>query len=246
MPTALVISPHLDDAAFSCGGTMAQLSDAGWRVVMATAFTRSICPAEGFALACQLDKGLPPDIDYLALRRQEDHVAAGLLGAEPRHLDLPEAPHRGYASAPALFGPVRDDDDVWQPLATILTALIAELRPALLLGPQGLGNHVDHHQVIRALLDATNGHPIAFYRDTPYAIRNPEALRNVTLPPFHETTVEICNGLDRKLAASCAYRSQIGFQFGGADETTVALRKFAVQEGHGTPGERFLGSITQA
>ena len=59
--TALVLSPHLDDAAFSCGGLMALLADAGWRVCMATAFTRSVHPAEGFALACQLDKGLAPD-----------------------------------------------------------------------------------------------------------------------------------------------------------------------------------------
>ena len=96
MPTALVLSPHLDDAAFSCGGTVAQLADAGWRSVMVTAFTATVLPATGFALACQLDKGLGPEVDYMALRREEDRAAAVILGvADLRWLDLPEAPHRG-------------------------------------------------------------------------------------------------------------------------------------------------------
>ena len=28
----LAVSPHLDDAAFSCGGTLARLARAGWEV----------------------------------------------------------------------------------------------------------------------------------------------------------------------------------------------------------------------
>ncbi|MFO8055804.1 MAG: PIG-L deacetylase family protein [bacterium] len=34
MHTALMISPHADDAAAFCGGTLAKLSDQGWKVVM--------------------------------------------------------------------------------------------------------------------------------------------------------------------------------------------------------------------
>ena len=243
MPTALVISPHLDDAAFSCGGTMAQWADAGWRVVMATAFTRSIHPASGFALACQLDKGLAPDVDYMALRRAEDLQAAAILGAEPRFLDLPEAPHRGYASAPALFGPALHGDDVWRPLSEAIAALLDELQPGVMLGPQGLGEHIDHRLTIRAILHAAGHTPIAFYRDTPYAIRNPAALRNVTLPALGESVITIAAGLDRKVAASCAYASQIGFQFGGAEPAATVLRAFALSEGNGAPAERFLGSV---
>ena len=154
MPTALFLSPHLDDVAFSCGGLLAQLGDRGWRTVMATAFTRSVPNPAGFALACQTDKGLAPDVDYMALRRDEDRAAAAILGTEARWLDLPEAPHRGYHSAPALFGPVLDGDDIWRPLTDRIADLVAELRPDLLLAPQGLGNHVDHRQVITAVLAA--------------------------------------------------------------------------------------------
>ncbi len=243
MNTALVLSPHLDDAAFSCGGTMALLADAGWRVVMVTAFTRSVADPRGFALACQTDKGLGPEIDYMALRRDEDRDAAALLGAEPRWLDLPEAPHRGYHSAPALFGPALDDDDVWQPLASHIEAFVNEVQPTLVLGPQGLGHHVDHRQMIRAILHAAPAAPLAFYRDTPYAIRNEGALQNVTLPRMEESRVAIAPALERKIAASCAYGSQLGFQFGGPAATNDALRTFALREGGGQAAERFLGRI---
>lgn len=242
MNTALVLSPHLDDAAFSCGGVMALLADAGWRVVMATAFTRTVLPPTGFALACQLDKGLPAELDYMALRRDEDRAAAQILGAEPRWLDLPEAPHRGYDSAPALFASVRDDDAVWRPLADHVRALAHELQPALVLGPQGLGDHVDHRQMIRAIRHSGIDAPLAFYRDTPYAIRNPAASPNVT-GAGAPSRVAIGAGLARKIAASCAYGSQLGFQFGNAAVAGTTLRAFALSEGEGTAAERFLGHV---
>ena len=243
MPTALFLSPHLDDAAFSCGGLMAQLADAGWRTVMATAFTRSVPDPTGFALACQLDKGLPPGMDYMALRRDEDRAAAAILGAEPRWLDLPEAPHRGYHSAPALFGPLLDRDAVWQPLAAQIAELAAELQPALVLAPQGLGSHVDHRQMIAAVLAVPAMPRLVFYRDAPYAIRNQSALPDVRVAGLEEHAVGIAAGLDRKVAASCAYASQIGFQFGGPAPLEAALRAFAAAEGAGAPAERFLGRL---
>jgi len=243
MPTALFLSPHLDDAAFSCGGLIAQLGDAGWRTVMATAFTRSVPDPTGFALACQTDKGLAPDVDYMALRRAEDRAAAAILGTEPRWLDLPEAPHRGYRSAPALFGPLLDGDGIWRPLAALVAGLVAELRPALLVAPQGLGNHVDHRQVIAAVLALADPPPLAFFRDAPYALRNQSALPDIRLSGLLACAVDAAAGLDRKVAASCAYASQIGFQFGGPAALDRALRAFAAAEGDGVPAERFLGSL---
>ena len=71
----MAVSPHLDDAAFSVGGTLAALAAAGHQVTVLTCFTASVPHPAGFALACQLDKGLPADVDYLALRRAEDAAA---------------------------------------------------------------------------------------------------------------------------------------------------------------------------
>ena len=225
---------------------MAQLADAGWRSILATAFTATVLPVTGFALSCQLDKGLGPDIDYMALRREEDRAAAAILGVTDLHwLDLPEAPHRGYASAPALFGAIPAEDEVWRPLADGIAALLEDLRPDLVLAPQGLGSHVDHRQMIRAVQQAAPRH-LAFYRDTPYALRETSAVSDHLGLGLQECSLGIAAGLERKVAASCAYASQIGFQFGGPAPLAASLRAFAVREGQGRPAERFLTSSAVA
>ena len=219
MPTALAFSPHLDDAAFSCGGTLATLAEAGWRVVMTTVFTGSVRHPQGFALACQTDKGLGPEVDYMALRRAEDAAATEALGIEPpHHLGFREAPHRGYASAPELFAELRTDDAVAGDLGTAFRSLIAEAEPDLILAPQGVGGHVDHIQVILALRALTLDRPVLWWRDFPYTVRcaDPkEPLREsfAGLAPFAMSLTPAATAAKR--AACAAYESQLGFQFGG-------------------------------
>lgn len=219
MPTALALSPHLDDAAFSCGGLLASLAQAGWRVVMATLFTGSVAEPRGFALACQLDKGLGPEVDYMALRRDEDVRAAAALGiAPPVHLPFREAPHRGYGSAPELFADTRADDGVAAELAPAIAGLIAAGSPDLLLAPQAIGGHVDHVQTVRALRGLAPAQPILWWRDFPYTVR--EAAPKAPLADLFADLAEPAMRLapeaqTRKRAACAAYASQIGFQFGG-------------------------------
>lgn len=221
MPTALAVSPHLDDAAFSAGGTLAHLARNGWRVVMATVFTASVAEPQGFALACQLDKGLPADVDYMALRRDEDVCAARELGIEaPIHLPFREAPHRGYGSAPELFSELRPDDRIVPNLADAFETLIRDLAPDLILAPQAVGGHVDHVQVVRAFHAAAPPLPILWWRDFPYTIRTAEPKQPfreiVAALPEHE--IRFDGPCASAKAASCAaYRTQIGFQFGGRD-----------------------------
>lgn len=238
--TALFLSPHLDDVAFSCGGLVARLADEGWRTVIATAFTATVLPATGFALACQTDKGLAADVDYMALRREEDARAAGILGAEARWLDLPEAPHRGYESAAALFGELREDDAAHAAVAGHVEALVRELDPELVLAPQGLGRHVDHRQVVRAVLASVPADRLGFFRDTPYVIRDPRAEPDALLVvALDELEVPVLGALERKIGASCAYASQVGFQFGGPEAAATALTALAEREGGGFACERF-------
>ncbi|TGD98235.1 PIG-L deacetylase family protein [Methylobacterium nonmethylotrophicum] len=219
MPTALALSPHLDDAAFSCGGTLAQLAAGGWRVVMVTLLTASVPEPTGFALACQLDKGLGPEVDYMALRRDEDRAAAAALGLHaPVHVALREAPHRGYASAPELFAETRPDDTLADDLVPVLARLMAEASPDLLLAPQGVGGHVDHVQLVRALTAHSPACPVLWWRDFPYTVRHPDPKE-----PFRDALADLPTIIVRlspdeeaaKHAACAAYASQIGFQFGG-------------------------------
>ena len=220
MPTALALSPHLDDAAFSCGGTLALLAGRGWRVVMATVFTASVPDPQGFALSCQLDKGLSAEVDYMALRRAEDGEAARRLGIEPRHLPFREAPHRGYGSAPELFSDTRADDGVVAELVPAFAALLAETAPDLILAPQAIGGHVDHVQVVRALREVAGGRPLLWWRDFPYTVRQPdpkEPLRDL-FAGLCGREIAVAGAPEAAKAAACAaYASQIGFQFGGAE-----------------------------
>ena len=234
MPVALFISPHLDDVAFSCGGTFATLAQAGWQCVLLTVFTRSVPHPTGFALACQTDKGLSPEVDYLALRRAEDTEAARHLGATAvRWLDLPEAPHRGYHSPAALFADLLPTDDIGPELTALLAAAIAETAPQLVFAPQGLGQHVDHRQVMQAVRDVVPlTVPVLWYRDTPYIIRQPEAQPAPELPAgLAEVALPLSEAaLAAKVAASQAYASQIGFQFGDTKQVCVKLTQLAGTE----------------
>jgi len=249
MPTALFISPHLDDVAFSCGGTFATLAQAGWQCVLLTVFTRSVPHPTGFALACQTDKGLGPGVDYLALRRQEDTAAARHLGAAAvRWLDLPEAPHRGYHSPAALFADLLPADNIGPELLTLFTQAVAETVPQLIFAPQGLGMHVDHRQVMLAVLAAVPpAMPVFWYRDTPYIIRQPTALPALELPTgLAEFALPLSEAaLAAKIAASQAYASQLGFQFGDVEQVRVKLTHLAASEGQaaglGQVAERFAG-----
>lgn len=216
----LAVSPHLDDAAFSVGASLAVLVAEGHDVTVLTCFTGSVDAPTGFALACQTDKGLAPDVDYMAVRRAEDLAAQAVLGTRAVHLDLLEAPHRGYDSAPELFAGIHAGDRVDEELASRLEGLEADV----LLAPQGLGSHVDHLQVVRAV--ARLARPTAWWRDAPYVLKAPDAAPSPDLPTDLR---QLELGDDRMLRAdACAcYATQLGFQFGGEDGMRAALADMA-------------------
>jgi LmbE family N-acetylglucosaminyl deacetylase len=226
----VAVSPHLDDAVFSCGGTLARHAAQGHDVLLLTVFTASVPDPQGFALACQTDKGIGPEIDYMALRRAEDQAAAAALGlAGAIHAGLPEAPHRGYDDAAALFGELRDDDPAVGLATAVLQTALARIEPDLVLAPLGVGGHVDHVAVDRAL-DALELHGRLRWVDLPYAIRDPgaadAALDAAGAPPV---LVPIGDALARKLDACAAYGSQLGFQFGDEAAMREALEDFAIR-----------------
>ena len=187
---------------------------------MATLFTASVPDPRGFALACQLDKGLGPEVDYMALRRAEDVRAAAALGiAALVHLPFREAPHRGYGCAPELFSEPRPDDGIAAELGLAIADLIADHVPDLILMPQAVGGHVDHVQAVRAMRGLDPSPPVLWWRDFPYTVRESEPKEPLaplfTDLPTHEVALDP-SARSRKHAACAAYASQIGFQFGGA------------------------------
>ena len=221
----VAVSPHLDDAAFSAGGTIARHARDGDEVVLVTCFTGNVARPTGFALACHLDKGLSADVDYMALRRAEDVAACAVIGAMPVHLPFLEAPHRGYDSAPALFGARLAGDDMADRFAPALALLVADAD--LILGPLGIGDHVDHHHVRDALARVADPSRTLLWEDWPYLDRVDR------VPPDPALTVNLDPELVEKRIAICAaYTTQLGFQFGGRDAMEARLRLIRVERFH--------------
>ncbi|MFD4025786.1 PIG-L deacetylase family protein [Streptomyces sp. NPDC058576] len=230
--TALAISPHLDDAVFSAGGVLALLARRGWHVRVVTCFTASVDDPCPFALSTQLDKGLSADVDYMALRRAEDHAAQEKLGLlAPIHLPLPEAPHRGYNSPRELFMPPHRDDRAAAELPRLLRRHLQFAD--LVLAPQAIGNHLDH--VITAQAVAAEAPPsrTVWWRDMPYAAHAPNPDSGSSRGERSETSEVTCDigaVLADKAAAAQCYTTQLGFQFGGPDRATEKLSSAARSE----------------
>jgi LmbE family N-acetylglucosaminyl deacetylase len=236
----LAVSPHLDDAAFSAGATLATLIAHGHRVTLVTAFSASVSQPSDFALACQAELGVPASVDVMAMRRVEDMEAAARLGVQRLvHLPFPEAQYRGYDSPEELLGPLREDDDVAPDLRAALDVLGSY---DLVLAPLALGDHVDHRQLRRAIglpgrwgdpdpVARFSRGPLALWRDTPHVLHGDD-------PPTPGDDAVVVSGdaLKRKLAA-CACYTTTTEQFGGVRRMREQLSDLAFDEGsrHGRP-----------
>ena len=87
---ALYLSPHLDDAALSCGGQIVQATRCGARVLIVTVMAGDPpVDAENDYIA-SLHARWELDRDAAAQRRAEDLAACALLGADALPLDVPD------------------------------------------------------------------------------------------------------------------------------------------------------------
>jgi LmbE family N-acetylglucosaminyl deacetylase len=227
MNSVLVLSPHLDDAAFSLGPLLAQYAKSS-RFIVATAFSKSVNSYSSFALACQLDKGLSADEDYMAIRKKEDTVWAKAIGIEAIYGELPEAPHRGYNSAAELFGSLLPEIDLREHLFKWIEHLLRQHKPLALLSPLSIGNHVDHI-LIRETVERFNNAevPVYFYKDLPYAADS----KNISAQHYFHSGQEMHEhpfglfheSIEAAHVATNAYKTQIPFQFGDANKMRIKL-----------------------
>jgi LmbE family N-acetylglucosaminyl deacetylase len=161
--TILVISPHLDDAVLSVGGTIAERTAAGDRVVIATMYTDGP----------PLDDVVPAMrkwADYPA-RRAEDAKACAAVGAEVRWLGHVERAFRKpFLSGLTYFTtPAEIAGFAALPQLTASLSALDELDPDRILLPLGIGNHVDHVETMIAASRWALAHGwndrLAFYED---------------------------------------------------------------------------------
>lgn len=222
-----MISPHLDDAVFSCG----QWLGAHPGAMVVTVFAGM--PRDASRLTVwDRHCGFGSAGEAMQMRREEDHRALTLLGAQPHWLDFTDSQ---YGETPTL-GEV----------ALALQNLLQALRPPSVLFPLGLF-HSDHHLVHEASMTALRHTPGASawaYEDCLY--RALPGLLQERLAALHEAgmcaTPVRWHALENgplKEAAVRAYESQLrAFGPQGYDDTRRPERYWELMPRAGDARER--------
>lgn len=189
----IVLSPHLDDAALSCGALMLHAVE-HTSVTVVTLFTE--CGEPPYTLSGRRylhQMGARSAQLLYQQRRTEDEAAWAPFGVKCLHAGLTDALFRRHPRpgawplrarllpelahiyptyrmhiiagqiAAADAGTLRDACDVVQQLVSA--------GPSVLLAPLGVGGHVDH--VLARSAAEGSGNPVVYYSDVPYNRRHP-------------------------------------------------------------------------
>lgn len=171
----IYLSPHIDDAVYSCGGLIWEQTQVGQMVEIWTICAGDPPPGPLSPFAQELHTRWETGIEAGQIRRAEDLRAGARVGAVVRQFDLPDCIYRRdpitgeawYASEAAIFGAVHPADTG---VAWLVNQLITNLPlDAQVVCPLALGNHVDH-QVVRVAAEKV-GCVRWYYADFPYAAR---------------------------------------------------------------------------
>jgi len=204
-PHSIILSPHLDDAALSCGGRM--LGD------------KSVLVVNVFNRGCWWR--FPYTLDDAAriqeVRHEEEAMIARLSGAAMKMLDFPEALLRGHTFE-ELFAILPDhrDTEIAAKVRDAIADLAKEYRLAHWFIPLAIGEHIDHH-IVRdqaiAALQAQGVRPthMHFYEDLPYAAKlGPQADFSARMPamPLRDELLEIDELFGWKMELLRSYWSQ--------------------------------------
>jgi LmbE family N-acetylglucosaminyl deacetylase len=242
----IYLSPHLDDAALSCGGAIARHANAGARVLVVTICTAappSDGPFSDFANEVHQSWGLAP-AEVIGARLREDDLALARLDADTYRAGLLDAIYRrpdAYNSRDALFGPPAPDDALLYSTHQLIAALRGRVPRATFYAPLGVGNHVDHQIVYTAARDGA-GAVMAFYEDFPYMLWDGafEQRMRAIAQPFVASTINIDTTLMRKIGAISAYASQLSSLFAQPAALAQIVSAYAenLRPESGTYGER--------
>lgn len=240
------LSPHYDDVALSCGGTVAALTASGEQPLIVTCFGGPPPgPLSDFAREMharwQVDTS-----EAIAIRREEETCAAKVLGAAVHWLDFPDAIYRGsrYTSDDELFGTIHPGEaELPTQIVTSLHHAFARLgvNPSRIYVPLGIGNHVDHQHVVEIGRQFSElGHEVFAYEDFPYAgdpgVEHQGRAMTGEEPVTHLLTAE---HLERRVNAILCYRSQLPVIFRHQGNPAESTRRYATANGTSRPNERF-------
>ena len=232
---AIYLSPHLDDAALSCGGHIFQQTQAGQQVLIVTITAGDPAVSRVSEYAQSLHARWELLVDAVAARRAEDLAANRILGADTLHWTAPDCiyryhPESGapfYVSDPDIFGEVHPAE---RGLVNDLARQMAQLPAAQrIYTPLTIGHHVDH-QLTRAAAELCFGvQRLTYYEDYPYA-EKPGALAAVIPDEQRDwaaTVIPLAEGdVLAKIEAIYAFKSQLSTFFDSRPHLEQRIRDF--------------------
>jgi LmbE family N-acetylglucosaminyl deacetylase len=239
--TWIFLSPHFDDAAYSCGGLIWELGRRGEPVEVWTVCSGEPPDASLTPFARELHARWGTDgAQVIATRKREDQAACRRLGAAVHYFGVPDCIYRWLPGPTPL---VAKEEDLWQPVSPgedeLIGRLVRSFADALphsttLVLPLGLGNHVDHRLTRRAGEAAarmTADICLAYYADFPYVLR--QAVHPVEHEPGWkaERYPLSAEGLAAWQDAIAAYASQLSSFWPGAAEMREQVSEYVRENG---------------
>jgi hypothetical protein len=160
-----IISPHIDDAAFSLANYIQQQIKEHQPLRIINCFSISDYHVGTEKLDLQ---------QVTNIRKSEDNAFRGFLDnkIEFIYLDLNDAPIRGYAKC-TFDGTFRPDDQLQ--IEKLYNYFIKGENSTQFIAPLGLGDHIDHIICNSAICKLDPNSIRAFYEDLPYAGRMSES-----------------------------------------------------------------------
>jgi LmbE family N-acetylglucosaminyl deacetylase len=247
----IFLSPHFDDAVYSCGGLIWELRHGGDDVEIWT-----ICsgrppagPLTPFARELHARWGVNGE-EVIATRQAEDTRACARVRAAPRYFGVPDCIYR---SLPGNGPLVSQEEDLWRPVhpgeAGLLETLVGSFcslveEPVNLISPMGLGDHVDH-RLTRAAAEMTilcipNSH-LRYYADIPYVFNPGIELPSPVQGWSREEHAVSAEGLATWQVGVAAYASQLSSFWNSPDEMCGQIAGYAQRE-KGCPLYQGMGS----
>lgn len=227
----IYLSPHLDDAALSCGGLIWEQAQAGDRVEVWTVCASDPPPGPLSPFAESLHARWKVGREAVTHRRAEDRASCQIMDAAWRHFSIPDCIYRRleggahpYASEEALFSPLHAGE---ARLVEMLGRELAQAAPpeARLVCPLALGGHVDH-RLARAAAEQT-GLPLWYYADYPSVLQTASQLDQLRRAGWESIEFAVSkDGLSAWVRAVAAHASQISTFWPDNATMEAALRDY--------------------
>ena len=232
----IYLSPHLDDAALSCGGLIWEQVRSGDRVGVLTICAGDPPAGEISPFARSLHERWGTESGSMVHRRTEDLASCAVLGAQAVHLPIRDCIYRQdpsgaaflYDSEESLTGSLHPADQaVIQSLRVELQQRLPE--QAFVVCPLAIGDHVDHH-LTRAAAERLS-RPLYYYVDYPYVIGVVDGIQGMS-GEWRELVHPISEaGLHAWQEAVASHASQISTFWGGEADMRRELRAYCERTG---------------